>query len=78
MYDPDQFRRELESNDGEAGISLIGIPGSGTLYDLFGGWTSPEAWGGGYWRRVESTPELLQFLPYVRISSRYRRWDCMP
>ena len=44
-YDPDQFRSELESNDGKAGISLIGIPGSGTLYDLFGGWTSPEAWG---------------------------------
>ncbi|HGW2967817.1 TPA: phage tail fiber protein, partial [Klebsiella oxytoca] len=27
------------------GLSLLGATGSGTLYDLLGEWTSPEAWG---------------------------------
>lgn len=27
------------------GIDLLATPGSGTLFDLLGDWTSPEAWG---------------------------------
>ncbi|APB44135.1 hypothetical protein AGF18_09470 [Klebsiella oxytoca] len=39
------LRSNLGSNEEGMGLSLLGATGSGTLYDLLGEWTSPEAWG---------------------------------
>lgn len=38
-------RVNLSSNGDLPGISLSGLQGSGSLFDLLGGWTCPEAWG---------------------------------
>ncbi|MFT4271808.1 MAG: phage tail fiber protein [Pantoea sp.] len=36
---------KLASNDEALGTSLLGLPGSGTLFNLISGWTCPEAFG---------------------------------
>lgn len=45
LMDGDTLRQNLGSNEEGMGLSLLGATGSGTLYDLLGEWTSPEAWG---------------------------------
>ncbi len=35
----------LGSNEEDLGIALLGLPGSGSLKNIIGKWTSPEAWG---------------------------------
>lgn len=39
------LRANLDSNEDGMGIALVGLPGQGTLLDLIGGWTCPEAFG---------------------------------
>lgn len=39
------LRSNLGSNEEDLGIALLGLPGSGSLKNIIGKWTCPEAWG---------------------------------
>lgn len=45
LMDGDTIRQNLGSNEEDLGIALLGLPGSGSLKNIIGKWTSPEAWG---------------------------------
>ncbi|MGS7411092.1 hypothetical protein [Klebsiella pneumoniae] len=45
LMDGDTLRQNLGSNEEDLGIALLGLPGSGSLKNIIGKWTSPEAWG---------------------------------
>ncbi len=45
LMDGDTLRQDLGSNEEDLGIALLGLPGSGSLKNIIGKWTSPEAWG---------------------------------
>ncbi|MFW3850492.1 hypothetical protein ACKLMI_09365 [Klebsiella pneumoniae] len=45
LMDGDTLRQNLGSNEEDLGIALLGLPGSGSLKNIIGKWTCPEAWG---------------------------------
>lgn len=61
LMDGDTLRQNLGSNEEGMGLSLLGATGSGTLYDLLGEWTSPEAWGAVANDETEAHQNSLSF-----------------